>query len=356
MKKNMVIFKPLFIFSLITCVSLSSMDKPLVPSIEIPQPSSNSNQLSQELQNFIPFQKLKERHASGEYTEEYTQSQKNVDLVENISLTESTHETTKLELPDFKDTYVTIDNPLLESVMLPTEEKDVSFLEWVSYKTSTAQGHLHQMINYLKKGQFDSTNLTHLNWLDEAVATATKSKDIQSLLTIADLNEKKYANQIRISPSIAQSASALLNSYYAEQVTTVDQELLKERQKEMIEWNTINAACTKAIYEQIMLYNQNMQSISKKYDAAEKQQLEHISDLQRKMKAFSVLNREIRQETTDLIKNNQVKMPKHIFATTMKQTEKKLTAIQKTLEEIPSIQTAQGNPKYVENLLNFNNK
>ncbi|HLJ31623.1 MAG TPA: hypothetical protein VKU36_04250 [Candidatus Babeliales bacterium] len=337
MKKNMVIIKPLFIFPLITCISLSGMEQ--AP-------------LHQELQNFIPFQKLKDRHSSGEYTE----SQMNIDLVEKINLIESTQETTTLQLPEFEDTYTLI-NPLLQSVILPTEEKEISWGELISYKISTASGHLQNMITRLEKNQFDAKNLKHINWLNEAIATATNNQDIQALLTIAQLYEKdEYRDAIRITPEVAQPASVLLNEYYTQQITAVDQDLLKERQKEMIEWNKINAACTKAIYEQINLYHQNMQSISKNYDATEKQQLEHISDLQRKMKAFGVLNREIRQETADLINNNQVKRPKHIFATTMKQTDKKLTAIENTLKEIPTIQTTQGNPTYLTNLLNLNNK
>jgi len=337
MKKNIVIIAPLFLFPLMTCLSLSGMEK--------------ENQLTQELQGLKLFQKQQERHASGDYTE----FQPHIDLVEPLNLIESIHETITIELPKNKDEYIAeeyiaINNSLLQSVILPTEEKEVSFLDWISYKTNTSYGHLQKMIDNLKKDRFDTNNLTHLNWLNEAIATANSNKDVESLLIIADLCESKYENKIRISEEVAQPAADLLNKYYTTQVGIVHEILRNERQKEMKVWNIATAASTQVIYEQINLYNQRMQAISKNYDAAEKQQLECISDLQRKMKTFSILNRNIRQNTNYLINNNQVKTPTHIFATTMKQTEKKLNSLQKTLEEIPTIKTVQD--KYLENLIN----
>lgn len=333
MKKNILVVQSITLFPLILSSSLSGMD-------------------IKDLHGSDLFKKQQELHKNA-YNENAPIETNPIETSERATIELIENETITLPLPETKmisanQNAVSIDiDPLSQSIMLPAEEKSLSWSGYLGYKLSTSYQHLQKMIGYLKNDQFDTTDLTHIKWLNEAITTATANKEIDLLLTIGDLCENKYANKIRISEEVAQPAAELIKTYYTAEVSRTNAQLYEERKHQIQKWNIATAACTKAIHDQVIAYNENMNKISNAYTASEKQQIEHINDLQRKLTTFSILNKDIRPDTITTLEKNQLKTPKHIFAATMTETEKRLNSFKKIVDDIPTIKELQGTPTYL---------
>jgi len=228
-------------------------------------------------------------------------------------------------------------NALLQSVMLPTETKELTFFEKLAYHASTANQLLNRMIYYLEADQFDVKNLKHFEWLYEAIETATANNDYQSLTTIATLCHDKYATTIRIPETLAQPAAKVLHAHYSLELSLANQALQSKRQEQMKQWNINTAACVKAINDIVNGYNQSVKEITDNFDTAVTQETERIKNLRREVSTFSSLNREIRQNTAALLTSNQIQAPKNIFARTMGESQKRLDSMAKTVNEMPTI-------------------
>src|SRR5579863_3016183 len=124
----------------------------------------------------------------------------------NISLPECMKNNNNLEA-------TSINPELLQSVMLPTEDKGLTWLEKIAYYTSTKHQVVQSIIKQLENKTFDASNRTAIDIFTEAVTTATNNSDVQSLATIADLCSKNYPQTIRLFDDVvAQQASGFLTT------------------------------------------------------------------------------------------------------------------------------------------------
>lgn len=269
------------------------------------------------------------------------------------NLVQSEVEIITLALPEHATRNNTNDNylDLNQSIMFPTTTKELSWLEKLSYHTSTANQILQQVISNLELGKFDTTDKISFDRLEEAILTATKNNDIDSLAKIAALCQQKYSTTIRITDQAAQPASQVLNSHYSKELTLANNNLQDKHEEKLRQWNAATATCMASIINAITIYKQNVGVINGNYDASLEQETKRITDLRRDVSTFSCLNRDIRPGTADLLKNNQLKTPNNIHATTMSISENKFNSILTTVEqEIPTTKELQKNPTYIQNL------
>jgi hypothetical protein len=242
---------------------------------------------------------------------------------------------------------------LSQSVILPTAAKELTWLEKLSYHTSTANQILQQVISNLELGQFDTTDKRSFDLLEEAIMTATKNNDIAALAKISAACQQKYSTTIRISTPTAQTASQALDSHYSKELILTNDKLQNKHEEKIKEWNMATATCMTSIINAINLYKQDIGVIYGNYDAVLDQETKHITNLSRDLNKFSSLNRDIRPGTMEFLTHNQLKTPKNIHTTTMSISENKFSSILKTVEtEIPTIQGLQKNPVYIQNLTN----
>jgi hypothetical protein len=244
-------------------------------------------------------------------------------------------------------------NALVQSVMLPTEKKGLSFFKSFSYKTSTANQVLKSVIYELETSTFDTKNLTSFEILEEAITTATNNKDAKSLITIATLCEEKYPKTIRISDNVAEQASQVITAHYMTELNIKNEELNNKAQERRQQWNTSTLACVKTINDAISTYNQNVQNIADNYNKSVEQKSADTEHLRTQIKTFSLLNREIRGDITGLLINNKIKQPKNILAKTMGQSTSELNSIVTALNRIPKILEFESKPT---NILTIENK
>lgn len=264
-----------------------------------------------------------------------------------VSLVKSEVEVIDLPLPaNFPQ------NDLSQSVVLPTEERELSFFEKLSYHTSTANQILNKVICELEAGSFDTKHKNSFDLLEEAIATATKNNDVEALATIAALCKEKYPTTIRISEKVAQPASNLLQEHYSEELNAAHNKLQNQHEQRMQQWNTATLTCMTSIINAINAYKQNVEGIHQNYNAALEQENQHITGARRDVSTFSCLNREIRPGTAKLLTENQLKTPHNIHAYTMDASEQALNHIAKKIETIATTKELQNNPKYIENLTN----
>ena len=244
-------------------------------------------------------------------------------------------------------------NALLQSVVLPTEKKGLSFFKSFSYNTSTANQVLKSVIYELETNTFDTNNLTSFEILEEAITTATNNKDAKSLITIATLCEEKYPKTVRISDNVAEQASQVITAHYMTELNVKNEELNNKAQERRQQWNTSTLACVKTINDAISTYNQNVQNIADNYNKSVEQKSEDTEHLRTQIKTFGLLNREIRRDITGLLINNKIKQPKNILAKTMGQSTNELNSIVTALNRIPKI--LEFEPK-AANILAIENK
>lgn len=243
-------------------------------------------------------------------------------------------------------------NSLLESVILPTQEKELSFVEKLNYYTSTASQILQRIISELETGKFNTEYKTSFDLLEEAITTATKNNDVKALATIASLCHTKYPTTIRISEKTAQPASELLKTHYTKELLFTNNALQNKHEEKIKQWNMETAACMASILTVINAYQNNIKSIYGNYDESLNLETERIKNLRRDVSIFSSLNKEIRPNTAELLTQNQLKTPNNIHATTMHTSEKRFESIRNTVNDIPTIKGSQTNPQYLERLTN----
>jgi len=351
MKKNILIVQSLLVLPLITSSVALSMETA----------QSKQTMSSQEIENLQP--EIREKHSSvfAELRNRFESKPMYIQSIPRweyasckpiaiempteivmpiIYLTSPEIKTLSIPLPE--TTIVPTNTPemsneLLQSVMLPTETKELTFFEKLAYHASTANQLLNRMIYYLESDQFDVTNLKHFEWLYEAIETATAYNDHKSLTTIATLCHDKYATTIRIPERIAQPAAEVLKTYYSTELSFANQALQIKRQEQMKQWNINTAACVKAINDIVNGYNQSVKEITNNFDTSVTQETERIKNLRREISTFSSLNREIRKNTAELLTSNQINAPKNIFARTMGESQKRLDSMAKTVNEVPTI-------------------
>jgi len=349
MKKNILVVQRLLVLPLIISSPLLAMERKETPQT---QQSVSHDQLFEELQNLERFKQQKQLHnSSSDISNENNPTiTAPTNTAEPSPLMQSEIEIITLTLPNRMSAKQNLTkdqpNPLLQSVMLPTQEKELGFLEKLAYHTSTAHQHRQKMISYLQNDQFDVTNLTHFKWLEEAIATATAHDDIDSLATIAMICHKKYPDTIRImSEDIAQRAFEKLEGHYTEKLSKAELVLQLKHQDKMKQWNITVAACRKSIHAAIEMYNQNVKELYDNYDQSVAEETNHVNNVSEQIKALSSLNRNIRPSTTVLLTNNPLQTPKDIFATTMKEAEKRLIFAQKEINEMPTIMETKPRPQ-----------
>jgi hypothetical protein len=314
---------------------------------QITQSKNRLQSAMQELQNSRLFLQQKTNN-SFEVIENPLYNQ-NAQIPSNLVQSET--EVINLTLPEgaTNDTHMDLN----QSVVLPTTTRELSWLEKISYHTSTANQILKQVISNLELGQFDTTDRRSFDLLEEAILTATKNNDIESLAKISSLCQQKYSTTIRISNQTAQPASEVLKNHYSTELTITNDKLQSKHEEKIKQWNMATATCMTSIINAINIYKQNIGVIYGDYDASLEQETKRIIDLRRDVSTFSCLNRDIRPGTAELLKNNQLTTPKIIHATTMSISEKKFNSIATTVEnEIPTTKELQKNPKYIENLTN----
>lgn len=229
-------------------------------------------------------------------------------------------------------------NPLLQSVMLPTQEKPLTFFEQMSYRMSSSQTILKNVIQQLKDSTFDVEDARQFKLLNEAVQTATTNNDFASLATIATLCHENYQNTIRISDDvIAQGASQFLHTHYTKELSQANAALHTTGQERRQQWNLSTLACVKTISDAINSYNHQVKTITDNYNRSVTQEDERIKTLRKEISTFSSLNKETRRDTAELLINNKVKIPTNILATTMDQSTNELNSIVTSLNRIPKI-------------------
>ncbi len=264
---------------------------------------------------------------------------------ETSNLVKSEVEVINLSLPERVTNNNTNDNqenPLMASVILPTQEKTLTWTEKLRYHTSTSYQILQQIIDDLETGAFDVRYKNSFDLLEQAIATATKNHDVLSLAKIAALCQQKYAIWIRISDEVAQPASELLRSHYSKELILANDTLeqkLKDRTKE---WNLATVACMSSIINTIATYQDNMKKMQENYNASLEYENTRITDLRRDVSTFSCLNKTIRPATAELLTNNQLKTPKYdVHSNIISAAEKKLNGIKESVELIQSIKGFQ---------------
>lgn len=325
--------------------------EPVTPEVIEEKKEDHTNRLQtvlQELQNSKLF--LQQSQLNNSFDEEGTVIIENPlfnQQAEAISsnLVKSEVEIINIELPK---NFVQID--LSQSVILPTTEKELSFWEKVSYNTSTANQILQKIILSLENGTFDTQYKNSFDLLEEAIATATKNKDITSLAKIAYLCQEKYPTSIRISEEVAQPASELLNNHYSQELNFSNTKLQSKREEQIKQWNMETAACMTSMLNAIDRYQQNIANIHITYNNSLDQETKRITNLRRDVSTFSCLNRDIRPATAELLTNNQLKNPSNIHSNTMAVSEKQVNSIAKTVQNIATTKELQSSPKYIEEL------
>jgi hypothetical protein len=240
----------------------------------------------------------------------------------------------------------------LQSVIIPTEKKELSWRETIRYWTRTKNQALQDIIYDLDTGAFDIKYGTSFDDLNTAIQTAISNNDEKSLMLIAALCQKKYPTSVRISGTVAQPAFELLKTHYTKELTLSKDALQKEREDLIKQWNMETAACITSISNAIGMYQQNVKNIHDRYNTTSEKTTQHVTDLRRDVSTFGILNPEIRSGIAELLTNNQLKTLNNIHAYSMAAAEKQLDSVAKKMERVPTIKELQKNPKYVERLTN----
>ncbi|HEX4068500.1 MAG TPA: hypothetical protein VHX42_00220 [Candidatus Babeliales bacterium] len=261
------------------------------------------------------------------------------------NLLQSEHEVVNIALPE--------PNALWASVLLPVEEKQLSFFEKLTYYTSTSNQILQQIISDLETGAFDARYKTSFDALEEVITTATNNNDIQSLATIASLCQQKYPITIRISDKVAQPALKLLKTHYSKELTLTNDKLQNKHDEKTRQWNMATLACMTSILNAINSYQQNIEGIYTNYNTSVDEETKRITDLKRDVTIFNGLchNRDTRLTTLESLSNEQLRIPHNkIHSSIMSESENRLVSVGKTIEIIPTIKGLKTNPQYIEEL------
>lgn len=385
MKKNTLIVQSLLLLPLLTAAPLLGMEykeKPISPrksKSQKRQAKQNQNntikkepisyenlnrQLMSELTSSTIFQSQRAQNSSdstptNEYHPIVTETVKTVvdyssfpfitELIEELNadpyvaptntLIQSEHESINVTLPECMQSIIVNQN-LLQSVMLPTEEKGLTFLEKVSYYTSTKSQVVQSIIKQLENKTFDASNLTSFNIFTEAITTAANNNDVNSLATIADLCSKNYPRAIRIFDDVvAQQASGFLTTHYMTELTRANETMKSRRQEHLKEWTVETAACVTAMTDIITKYNQSVKNISDNYHSSIEQEETRIKTLRTQVSTFGLLNKPIRNNIDTLLAHNKLELPTNKFDYTMQASESKLNSLAKIAKDMPQIIT-----------------
>ncbi len=385
MKKNTLIVQSLLLLPLLTAAPLLGMEykeKPISPrksKSQKRQAKQNQNntikkepisyenlnrQLMSELTSSTIFQSQRAQNSSdstptNEYHPIVTETVKTVvdyssfpfitELIEELNadpyvaptntLIQSEHESINVTLPECMQSIIVNQN-LLQSVMLPTEEKGLTFLEKVSYYTSTKSQVVQSIIKQLENKTFDASNLTSFNIFTEAITTAANNNDVNSLATIADLCSKNYPQTIRIFDDVvAQQASGFLTTHYMTELTRANETMKSRRQEHLKEWTVETAACVTAMTDIITKYNQSVKNISDNYHSSIEQEETRIKTLRTQVSTFGLLNKPIRNNIDTLLAHNKLELPTNKFDYTMQASESKLNSLAKIAKDMPQIIT-----------------
>jgi hypothetical protein len=232
-------------------------------------------------------------------------------------------------------------NPeLLQSVMLPTEDKGLTWLEKIAYYTSTKHQVVQSIIKQLENRTFDASNRTAIDIFTEAVTTATNNSDVQSLATIADLCSKNYPQTIRLFDDVvAQQASGFLTTHYMTELTRANATMQGKRQEHIKEWTVETAACVKAMSDLITNYNQKVKNIADNYHNSIEQEEARIKTLRTQVSTFSLLNKQTRENSATVLTSNKLDRPTNKFAKTMMESESRLNYLAKVAQDMPQILT-----------------
>lgn len=250
----------------------------------------------------------------------------------------STKQAKTNEIPDF----------LLQSVILPTEEKG---LGWSETLDCYVMGVVSNIISQLTNKSFDTKNASHFKLLNEAILQAVEEKDFDSLATITALcqSTEEYKKTIRIPDFIAKPAFEFCSSTYTQEITDSNKTINNNYQNALFQYNQRTIAFSKFISETVEKYNQDIQNIATRYDSSVQKETLCIGDMQKNICTLGALNASIRENTKKIIVKDSITTPLNGLPGTLEQS-------QQQLNRILAVSDAMSTPIVLSNILQLTNK
>jgi hypothetical protein len=227
-------------------------------------------------------------------------------------------------------------NVMLQSVMLPTEEKGLGILGTISYYCKDV---VTNIISYLATNTFDTNNKTHFALLHEAVQKAAANNDFDTLATIAALCQSTddYQAKIRISDEVAQPALNVFTTKYAQEVDLSNGTIRNHHQTNLLQYNARTDAFAQKLAELVSAYNQEIKNIASHYDVSTQQEVVRITTMQQQINTFGKLNASIRPTTAQLLSAHTTEIPKNRITKKIGESEKQLEFLSKIGSNLPKI-------------------
>ena len=225
-----------------------------------------------------------------------------------------------------------------KSVLLPTQEKG---LGWNWFR-SPFSSHRTQVISILKNKTFEIDNKSYFDLLNNAVQEAIDQKDVESLLTIADLcQQDEYKKTIRIDDEKAQAASAFLSQTYTQHIDLANTEIQKAEERNTWAYNTATLALITGLEKEICKYRDNVNRFGESYNTTVLEKQKTATDLKERLKIFAQLNSGMKKGLTDLVWVKTIDTPEE--NPILKQLDKSEWRLQSVLRtgKIPTIETEQ---------------
>lgn len=193
---------------------------------------------------------------------------------------------------------------LLQSVMIPTEEKGLGALGTFCYYMNDP---IKNITSYLTTNTFDKKNASHFKLLDEAITEAISRKDFDVLMNIVALcqSTEDYRKSIRIPDKIAEIAFDFCSKTYISEIVDSNKTIKDDHQNSIAKYNAKTAAFSQTINQAIDLYRRDLNNITSQYALSTQKEADDIADMKIKMIQLSALNARFRSKTDINLHNSK---------------------------------------------------
>ena len=228
-------------------------------------------------------------------------------------------------------------NPFEQSTLgLETQTKELGWMSSLANSfAKKIKGNAKATLDYLTTDTFEVDNDAHIELLDNAIAECIASKDMESLMLIAQACAEKY-------PSVKSKKSGdlfdFLSAMYINQVKTAHTTLQILDQKNTTEFNNKSAALKEQIAQLSNTHKAMTADLAKAYEAEIKKEQEKLQNLQSiVLKTSVLLDKANSFKKVTLFPNNPLVVPANSVANVQQPTETVLSGLI-TRSNLPVIQ------------------
>lgn len=216
-----------------------------------------------------------------------------------------------------------------QSVILPTEKKDIGYLETAKIRVATVTGRLrYAVIAALENGSFDTENALSFELLNNAFAEATVKNDFEALNKLATLSETgKYKGLIRISDEVARAAFESCCTHHKNWINSATLITEKINDQNAAKFNMQTDLFKAQIKAASELYQQQVQKIILDGNQSIEPQQKQLEQQRTALASLGYLNKTIRKDINTFLTQNTPNIPKNIVAAAQEPSDRRLQSI-----------------------------